>query len=116
MALGTSGRVNHVLHGVRLNASYLFDRLVGARLSWFYVTGTSGTVLYALAPLTASASGSPTSDALQAELDVNPWLNTRIGVQYTGYLLFNGAKTNYDGSGRPATANNATYAFVWLAF
>jgi hypothetical protein len=49
-------------------------------------------------------------------VDFNPWENTRLGVQYTGYSNFNGGKTDYDGSGRDASGNNTLYAFAWLAF
>ena len=116
VALGQSALDVHVLDELRLNASYLFARLVGVRLSWFYVNGTSDSVLYAPAALTGIASGSPRSDALQTELDLNPWLNTRIALQYTAYLQFNGGNANYDGSGRPANANNTLYVLVWIAF
>jgi hypothetical protein len=49
-------------------------------------------------------------------VDLNPWENTRIGLQYTGYSKFNGGSSNYDGSGRKASGNNTLFAFVWLAF
>jgi len=106
----------HTLDELRLSGSYLFDRLLGARLSWFYVNGTADAALYAAAPLTGSASGSPRSSAVQAELDVTPFLNTRFAVQYTAYQAFNGGMSDYDGSGRSASANNTLYVLVWLVF
>jgi hypothetical protein len=39
----------------------------------------------------------------------------RLGLQYTGYLRFNGGGANYDGSGRAASDNNSLFLFVWLA-
>jgi hypothetical protein len=116
VALGQSGFDVHTLDEVRLSGSYLFDRLLGARLSWFYVNGTADSVLYAPAPLNGSASGSPRSNAIQAEVNVTPWLNTRLALQYTAYLAFNGGTNNYDGSGRSASANNTLYALAWLVF
>ena len=44
----------------------------------------------------------------------HPYLNVRIGLQYTGYTKFNGGTTNYDGFGRDASANNTLFAFVWV--
>ena len=51
-----------------------------------------------------------------AEIAVNPWENTRVGLQYTGYSDFNGRSSNYDGAGRDASGNNTLFAFVWLAY
>jgi hypothetical protein len=44
-----------------------------------------------------------------------PWANLRLGLQYTGYTKFNGAKNNYDGLGRDASDNNTLFAFAWFA-
>ena len=38
-----------------------------------------------------------------------PWQNLQLAAQYTGYTRFNGGTTNYDGSGRNASANNTIY-------
>jgi hypothetical protein len=37
-----------------------------------------------------------------------PWLNARIGLQYTWYERFNGTSAG-------ASTNNALFAYVWLA-
>jgi hypothetical protein len=44
-----------------------------------------------------------------------PWMNARLGLQYTGYSKFNGSDNNYDGFGRSAGDNDTLYMFVWLA-
>ena len=44
-----------------------------------------------------------------------PWMNLRLGVQYTAYDKFNGGDRNYDGFGRNASDNNTLYVFAWLA-
>jgi hypothetical protein len=107
---------NNTLDEIRFSGSYLWERLINVRLSWFRVTGRTDTTIYAPAPVSGSQNGSPQSDALQGEASVTPWLNTRFGVQYTHYLMFNGSSTNYDGSGRDAVANDTLYGFIWLAF
>jgi hypothetical protein len=39
-----------------------------------------------------------------------------LAVQYTGYFRFNGARINYDGSGRDAAANNTVYLLARFVF
>ena len=45
-----------------------------------------------------------------------PIQNIRLTLQYTGYTKFNGGRSNYDGTGRNAGANNTLFANVWVAF
>ena len=51
-----------------------------------------------------------------AEVDYLPWLNVKLGLQYTAFLNFNGASSNYDGAGRNASDNNLLFLYLWLAF
>lgn len=50
-----------------------------------------------------------------AELNYLPWDNVKLGVRYTGYLQFNGARTNYT-PGRNASDNNSLYVMGWVLF
>jgi len=45
-----------------------------------------------------------------------PWLNFRIGLQYTHWNKFDGATTNINGIGRNACDNNAFFAYIWTMF
>ena len=45
-----------------------------------------------------------------------PWLNFRIGLQYTHWTKFDGATTNIDGMGRSASDNNTFFAYIWTMF
>ena len=46
-----------------------------------------------------------------------PWLNTRIGVNFTHYDKINGATTNYDpGTCRNAKDENTVLLYAWTAF
>lgn len=83
---------------------------------YFQTTGTSDALIFAPAPLTGSRTGSPNSRGEIGELAVNPWQNTRFGLQYVAYSLFNGASVNYDNSGRKASDNNTLFAYLWVAF
>ncbi len=91
-------------------------RRLGATLGYFAVSGTSDATLFAPAPVTGSATGSPNSSGFIGQIDFNPWLNTRFSAQYVLYNKFNGGNTNYDGSNRNASNNNTLYLLAWLVF
>ena len=83
---------------------------------YFQTTGTSDPILFAPAPVTGSRTGSPNSKGALGELAINPWQNTRLGIQYQFYSTFNGASNDYDASGRKASDNNTLFLYLWLAF
>jgi hypothetical protein len=83
---------------------------------YFQSSGTSDNVLFAPADVSGSRTGSPNSRGAIGEFIVNPWQNTRLGLQYTYYNKFNGESTNYDGSGRNASDNNTLFLYLWVAF
>jgi hypothetical protein len=116
VAAGGSANAKNTLKVLRLNASYYPKQWLGVSGGYFDTRGSTDAGLYAPDPVDGSASGSPKTNGFIGEVDFNPWENTRLGVQYTGYSNFNGGKTDYDGSGRNASGNNTLYAFTWLAF
>ena len=83
---------------------------------YFQTTGTSDPILFAPASVTGSRTGSPNSRGGLGELAINPWQNTRFGMQYQFYSLFNGASNDYDASGRKASDNNTLFLYLWFAF
>jgi hypothetical protein len=102
------------LRTFRLKGSYYYERKYGATLGVFQTTGTADEGLWG-----TTAGGdpnSPDSSGYIAELDWLPWQNVRVLLQYTGYNKFNGAKSNYDGTGRNAKDNNTLFFDVWVAF
>ncbi len=126
-AAGLSSNSTNYLTHFRLAAAYYWNSTYGFTLTYSSVTGSSDTTIYGPASLTGSANGSPNSQAIVAQVDWTPfghdtthpgypWLNVRIGLQYTWYLQFNGGTTNYDGSGRNASDNNSLLLFTWWAF
>jgi hypothetical protein len=126
-AAGLSANPSNSLTQFRIAASYYWHNTYGLTLAFTSTTGSSDATLYAPAALTGSASGSPNSQAIVAQIDWTPfgtdtthpgypWLNVRVGLQYTDYLTFNGGTTNYDGSGRNAGDNNTLMLFTWWAF
>jgi len=106
---------NH-LNTFLANAEYhIGNRYTGT----FGVFNTGGTVnpgLYAPSPVSGSANGDPRGAGYIANVSFWPWQNLQLGAQYTGYTRFNGGSTNYDGSGRNATANNTFYLDAKIIF
>lgn len=107
-AFGNSDRVENELHSFKASAHYIYDRAVGGRLTFATMRGSSDPTLY-------EGTG-PRATSLSAEVFAMPWQNTKLGVQYLGYLDFDGATLNYDGDGRNAAHNNTLYAYLWVAF
>lgn len=93
-----------------LIAGYYWHRKLGASLSFFNISG-SNDPLYL-----GTVSGNSNSSWGTAEIDFVPWLNVKLGLQYTVFMRFDGASTNYDGAGRNASDNNLLYGFLWVAF
>lgn len=126
LAAGTAVNSQDSLNQLRLDAGYTYRQTWGATLALFDLTGTSDAALYTPSPLSGSFGGSPGSRGYIALLEYvpfgkatswgRPWLNVRVGLQYTGYLRFNGGTANYDGFGRAASQNNSLFLFYWLAF
>ena len=117
VAAGGSVNAKNTLKVLRLNASY-YPEAVDRRERWLLryagARPTPGSMRRTLS--TAARTASPKTNGFVGEVDLNPWENTRFGLQYTAYSNFNGGKTNYDGSGRDASGNNTLFAFAWLAF
>jgi hypothetical protein len=115
------------LNQTRVTASYWYKNTYGANISWMRLWGPSNPVLYQTGTdVYGSANGKPNSNAFTLEADwvpfgkadswMQPWINLKLGVQYTAYTEFNGATNNYDGFGRNASDNNTLFMFAWLAF
>jgi len=104
------------LNTFRVRATYHFGQAYALTLGPFMTSGTADSLLYAPGPVGGSRTSSPNSSGLIAELDWNPWMNTRLALQYTAYTKFNGASSNYDGNGRSAANNNTLYLVAWLMY
>ena len=96
-------------------------------LGWQRTWGPANPVLYQPGELDYGSNNSkPDSNAFIIEADwvpfgkdgswMGPWVNLKLGLQYTAYTEFNGGTSNYDGFGRNASDNNTLLAFAWMAF
>jgi hypothetical protein len=123
---GSSSQAGNSLNQTRLSVTYYYQQTYGATVAWQQTWGSANPLLYAPAPLSGSANGKPNSNAFIFEADwvpfgkadswAAPWVNLKLGVQYTLYTQFNGGTSNYDGFGRNAGDNNALYVFAWMIF
>lgn len=113
---GDAAEVSHVLRSYKVDGQMIFPSGIGASLGYFGSTGDADAGLYPAEGVTGSLTHRPNSDGLVAELDFNPWLNTRLGAQYIAYRRFNGGGSNYDGAGRDASGNNTLFLLAWLVF
>jgi hypothetical protein len=111
------GAPNHNLETWRLDANYHFGNKVTVTAGPFMTWGTSDAMLYVPgAPLTGFANGSPNNLGYIAQVAYWPGQNFQIGVQYRGFITFNGASSNYDGNGRNASDNDTIYTFIWINY
>ena len=113
---GTATFAAHHLNTAQANLEYHFGTRVSATAGFFDVTGTADPMLFASAPVSGSATGSPQSTGYLLNLSWWPQQNIDLAFQYTGYTRFNGAGTNYDGAGRDASSNNSIYLLARFIF
>jgi hypothetical protein len=109
-SLGLADNPSNYLDTMDAVASYYWRRKLGATLGFFALNGSRDATYF------GSVNGRPDSTWLNAEVNYLPWLNVKLGLQYTAYMKFDGATSNYDGQGRNASDNNTIYGYVWIAF
>jgi hypothetical protein len=124
-AVGASSSIDNDLHTLNISAQYGYRQTYSVTLAYFNVSGSSNRALYAPGEWFGSANGSPDSRGYNIQLEcvpfgkadsyAKPLLNLRVGVQFTGYLHFNGGNANYDGFGHSASDNNTLFLYVWTA-
>ena len=107
---GFSANTSDNLDSLNLVGSYYWRRKIGATLGLFSVSGSNDPIYF------GTVNGHPNSTWGMAEVDYLPWLNVKLGLQYTAYTKFDGATSNYDGLGRNASDNNLLYAYLWVSF
>jgi hypothetical protein len=124
-AAGASANRSDTLNSTSINASYYYDAHYGVTLGHFVLHGSNDPGLFAPEPASGSRTGTPNSSGTIVQADWTPfgaadswkapWVNLRLGLQYTFYDKFNGASGNYDGFGRNAHDNNTLFMFAWFA-
>ena len=121
-ALGNTANPSDTLWKFKATVNYLYDKTFGATAQYFLLDGSNDTGVFS-----TSQIGSPISDGVVLQLNYLPFnkgggpsfwprSNVKFSLQYTVYNRFDGARTNYDGAGSNARANNTLYAEAWIAF
>ncbi len=113
------GCARYRLNEWRAAVRYTIHDRIGLTLSPFSITGSHNSNIF-------EGNGSPNSNGILGQLDYTLWpagnsplgprVNARLGVQYTLYGKFNGARHNFDGNGGNASDNDVLRAFTWIAF
>ncbi len=116
VAAGAASQSAHHLNTFQPNVEYHFGNRYSGTFGWFNTSGTADALLFAPAAVSGFANASPRSAGYIATVSYWPWQNLQLAAQYTGYTRFNGAATNYDGSGRNANANNTIYLDAKILF
>ena len=126
VAIGASDSTSNNLDTFEADVSYIIEQTWATSVGVFNINGSSNHLMFTPGPVNGSASGSPTSGGYTFRLEwipfgkigsfASPFVNARVGLQYTGYWRFNGGSTNYDGFGRSAHDNNYVFLYTWLAF
>jgi hypothetical protein len=122
IASGGADNLKGSLNEYKLAASYYYDHTYGLTVSRFASSGSRDATLYG----GFGNGGSPGTSGYVLQADWtpfgkesswgSPWANLRLGLQYTWYGKFNGARKNYDGAGRNASDNNTLFLLAWLSF
>jgi hypothetical protein len=124
----SSSQPHNRLNEFREWATYYYTETYGATIAFDKTWGNRNQLLYntGLDDTTGSYKGSPNSTYWIFELDwvpfgkpdsfAWPFLNWKVGLQYTMYTQFNGSGRNYDGFGRDASDNNTLLLYMWAVF
>jgi hypothetical protein len=115
-AAAAASQRSHHLNTVLANAEYHFGNRWSTTFGWFNTTGTNDALFFAPGAVSGFANGSPKSNGYIANVSYWAWQNLQLAAQYTGYTTFNGGGSNYDGTGRSASANNTIYLDAKFVF
>ena len=123
-AEAASDAASNELTTINADFTYAYDRTWVVTTAYFDTSGSANSILFAPAPVSGSATGSPDSRGLTLQVEwipfgklesyARPWVNLRFGLQYVDYLKFNGGTSNYDGFGRAAHDNNTLFGYFWV--
>ena len=120
-ALGMVANPRQTLDDVRVDASYYWRNKIGFTAQVFDTWGSPDDLLYA-----DNRRRRPDSSGVLLQVDGTPFgdgrsplgrrFNLRVGVQYTAYFTFDGARTDFDQMGRNASDNNTFRVFTWIYY
>jgi len=117
---GGADNPSDTLDSFKANLSYYYNNTYGVTVQKFDTHGSPDATLY------GTPNGRPDSAGYVTQFDITPfgrsgrwaypYVNIRLFVQLTTYTRFDGAKVDYDGTGRNASDNNTVFFGIWSAF
>ena len=120
VAEGLAANRRNRLDNLKVSASYLYAKRYSTTAGYFRRRGSSDAQFF------ATRTGRPDTDGWQLDAFMinplfpppswHPGMRTRLGITYTHFTRFDGAKSDYDGSGRDASANDTTFVYLLWAF
>lgn len=125
MGIGMASNRSDTLHSFKANVHYYWQRRAGLGLGYFRTRGSTDMLQYGMEEEMEGPSamgnvrGKPDTRGWLAELNYLPLKdaqNVKLGLRYTAYTKFNGARNDYNGFGRDASDNNSIFGYVWLIF
>ena len=93
--------------------SYVYNATYGAAVAFQNITGTADA-RYGTNAVTGAALN-PNTTAWIPSIWYQPLQNVRLTYQYFAFTKYNGGTINYNGSGTNASANNASWLYLWVA-
>lgn len=105
-----------VTHFVNVDANWFYQHRYGLGTGLVLVRGDRSDFYNEVDPDGFRPDSKPDTNGLTVQADYLPWENVRLSLQYTAYFKFNGSSSNYDGSGRNASDNNALILNALLGF
>jgi len=100
----------------RAKLTYVYRAQYGGSVNFFNQGGSTNTYYLDPTRVSGNAAGNPGQRGATLEVFWTPIQYLRVGAQYTAYNRYNGASTNYDGSGRNASDNNSLFLYLWGAY
>ena len=104
---------NNKTNSFMSKVSYVYNATYGAAIGFQNITGTADS--YYGTNEATGATLNPNSTVWIPSIWYQPLQNMRLTYQYTAFTKYNGGTINYNGSGTNASANNASWLYLWLA-
>jgi hypothetical protein len=104
---------NNKTNSFMSKVSYVYNATYGAAVAFQNITGTADT-RYGTNAVTGAALN-PNSAVWIPSIWYQPLQNVRLTLQYFAFTKYNGGTINYDGLGTNASANNASWLYLWVA-
>lgn len=104
---------NNKTNSFMAKISYVYNATYGAAVAFQNITGTADT-FYGTNAITGAALN-PNSAAWIPSIWYQPLQNVKLTYQYTAFTKYNGGTINYNGLGTNASANNASWLYLWVA-